>query len=290
MEILLGAHMPASGGLARALYNGREIGCKAVQVFTSNPQQWRGRRITDEEARSFDEARRATGIQEVVSHDCYLTNLAAPRSEIRSKSLKALVEELERCAKLKISYVVSHMGAHLGEGEAVALKRLSQGVARLLELTPEAVSLALETTAGQGTTLGYRFEHLAYVLNENNGHPRLAVCLDTCHLFASGYDLRTKDAYEATMGEFDSVVGLEWVKVVHLNDSLKPLGSRVDRHAHIGRGQIGLEAFKLIVNDPRLRGVPMVIETPDADKMHKENVQILWSLVSKRRMRRKPDV
>jgi deoxyribonuclease-4 len=287
MKILLGAHMPASKGLARALYDGWEIGCTAVQVFTSSPQQWRGRKIADEEAQNFDDVRRKTGIGAVISHDCYLTNLAAPRSEIRDKSLKALTEEMERCDKLKIPYVVSHMGAHLGEGEAVGLKRLAQGVSRLLRATPESVSLALETTAGQGTTLGYRFEHLAYVLNENHGHPRIAVCLDTCHLFASGYDLRTRHAYEDTMEKFDSVIGLERLKVVHLNDSLKPLGSRVDRHAHIGKGHIGLEAFKLIVNDSRLQGIPMVVETPEADKMHQENVRILWSLVSKKRRRKR---
>jgi deoxyribonuclease-4 len=279
--------MPTSGGLARALYNGRDIGCTAVQVFTSNPQQWRGRRITDEEAEAFESAKRSTGIKAVISHDCYLTNLAAPRAELRAKSLKSLTEELERSAKLKIPYVVSHMGAHLGEGEKLGLKRLSEGVARLLQSTPKTVSLALETTAGQGTTLGYRFEHLAYVLNENHGHPRLAVCLDTCHLFASGYDLRTREAYESTMEEFDSVIGIDRLKVIHLNDSLKPLGSRVDRHAHIGKGEIGLEAFRLIVNDPRLRGIPMVVETPEADKKHRENVQTLWSLIKIKTRRRR---
>lgn len=278
--------MPASRGLARALYSGRDIGCKAVQVFTSNPQQWGGRPITDEDAQSFDEARKVTGIRVVISHDCYLTNLAAPRSEIRAKSLKALIEEMERSAKLKIPFVVTHMGAHLGEGESVGLKRLGQGIASLLKATPETVGLALETTTGQGTTLGYRFEHLAYMINENHGHHRLGVCLDTCHLFAAGYDLRSRNAYESTMGELDSIIGVDRVKVVHLNDSLKPLGSRVDRHAHIGRGHIGLEAFKMIVNDRRLRGIPMVVETPEADKMHKENLQILWSLVSPKRVRR----
>lgn len=274
---LIGAHMPVGGGLDKALRRGQEIGCTAVQVFTSNPQQWASKDISDEVAASFEEAKRETGIRALVSHDSYLVNLAAPDDEVRRKSIDALKGELRRCAKLGIPSVVSHMGAHMGQGEEAGLRRVAEGAKEALADTPEEVGLLMETTAGQGSSLDWRFEHLAELISLLKGEERLAVCIDTCHIFAAGYDLRTEEAYERTFREFDRIVGLERVRAIHCNDSKKPLGSRVDRHAHLGQGEIGESAFRLLVQDPRFEEVPILLETPEAETMHAANLAKLWS-------------
>lgn len=278
-ERLLGAHMPTSGGLHLALRRGREIGCAAVQVFTSSPQQWKAKPLSDEAVEQFEQARVETGIDCVVSHDSYLVNLCATNEEIRAKSIEGLKAEIERCARLGIRWVVSHMGSHLGAGEEAGLQAVAEGARRAIDETSDAVTLLMETTAGQGSALNYRFEHLAWLLEALKGQPRLGVCLDTCHLFAAGYDLRDRQAYEATFAEFERIVGLDRVKAIHANDSKKGLGSRVDRHAHIGEGEIGQEAFRLLVNDARWFTVPILLETPDADTMHRVNLERLKSMV-----------
>ncbi|MCL4284222.1 MAG: deoxyribonuclease IV [Fimbriimonadaceae bacterium] len=275
----IGAHMPTSGGLHLALQRGREIGCTAVQVFTSSPQQWKAKPMADEAVERFQQAQAATGIDCVVSHDSYLVNLCATNDEIRAKSIEGLKAEVERCARLGIRWVVSHMGSHLGAGEEAGLQAVAEGARRVFEETSDSVTLLMETTAGQGSALNYRFEHLATLLESLQGHPRLGVCLDTCHLFAAGYDLRDRESYEATFSELGRWVGLDRVKAVHANDSKKGLGSRVDRHAHIGEGEIGMEAFRLLVNDPRWIEVPILLETPDAETMHKVNLERLKSLL-----------
>ncbi len=271
--------MPTSGGLHLALQRGREIGCTAVQVFTSSPQQWKAKPLADEAVERFQQAQAATGIDCVVSHDSYLVNLCATNDEIRAKSIEGLKAEIERCARLGIRWVVSHMGSHLGAGEEAGLQAVAEGARRVLEETSDSVTLLMETTAGQGSALNYRFEHLATLLESLQGHPRLGVCLDTCHLFAAGYDLRDRESYEATFSELERWVGLDRVKAIHANDSKKGLGSRVDRHAHIGEGEIGVEAFPLLVNDPRWIEVPILLETPDAETMHKVNLERLKSLL-----------
>lgn len=271
--------MPTSGGLHLALQRGREIGCTAVQVFTSSPQQWKAKPLADEAVERFQQAQAATGIDCVVSHDSYLVNLCATNDEIRAKSIEGLKAEVERCARLGIRWVVSHMGSHLGAGEEAALQAVAEGARRVFEETSDSVTLLMETTAGQGSALNYRFEHLATLLESLQGHPRLGVCLDTCHLFAAGYDLRDRESYEATFSELERWVGLDRVKAIHANDSKKGLGSRVDRHAHIGEGEIGIEAFRLLVNDPRWIEVPILLETPDAETMHKVNLERLKSLL-----------
>lgn len=271
--------MPTSGGLHLALQRGREIGCTAVQVFTSSPQQWKAKPLADEAVERFQQAQAATGIDCVVSHDSYLVNLCATNDEIRAKSIEGLKAEIERCARLGIRWVVSHMGSHLGAGEEAALQAVAEGARRVFEETSDSVTLLMETTAGQGSALNYRFEHLATLLESLQGHPRLGVCLDTCHLFAAGYDLRDRESYEATFSELERWVGLDRVKAIHANDSKKGLGSRVDRHAHIGEGEIGIEAFRLLVNDPRWIEVPILLETPDAETMHKVNLERLKSLL-----------
>lgn len=275
----IGAHMPAAGGLAKALRRGKEIGCTAVQVFTSSPRQWKAVPPTEEMVAEFDRARIDTGIDRIVTHDTYLVNLCAPDEEIRRKSLNSLVEELRRSADYGISLVVSHMGASAGQELPLALGRTAQAALEVLAETPESVTLLMETTAGQGSSLNYRFEQMAAILDFCKRPDRLQVCIDTCHLFAAGYDLRTPEAYEATFAEFDRIIGIGAIRAIHANDSKKGLGSRVDRHEHIGKGEIGLEAFRLLVNDPRFEEVPIVVETPDAETMHEENVRLLWSLV-----------
>jgi deoxyribonuclease IV len=273
---LIGAHMPTSKGLGNSLRRGKEIGCTAVQVFTSSPQQWRSKAITPEMVADIAKAREETGIRAVVSHDSYLVNLCAPNEEIAEKSKRALTDELLRCSLLGIPFVVSHMGAHAGCGEPEGLARVAEVTKEILEETPEDVTICMETTAGQGSSLNHRFEHLGWIIEACGGHPRLGVCLDTCHIFAAGYDIREREGFERTFDEFERLVGFDRLKVVHANDSKKPFGSRVDRHAHIGEGEIGPEAFRMLVQDPRFAEIPIVIETPDAEEMHAKNVARLW--------------
>jgi deoxyribonuclease-4 len=279
MKRLLGAHMPTKGGLHTAVINGHDIGCSCVQIFTSSPQQWGSKPITDEIAEAMAEAKRATKIDSLVSHDSYLVNLAASDPAVRKRSISTLIGEMHRCSRLGIGVVVSHMGSHLGDGEDVGLRRLAEGARDVLNEAPDDVVFAMETTAGQGTNLGYKFEHVAFVIEHCKAHASLACCMDTCHIFAAGYDLRTAETYENTMRQFDKTIGFDKLRCIHLNDSQKEFGSRKDRHAHIGEGCIGETAFRLIVNDKRFSNIPMIIETPDAETMHKVNLDRLKSFI-----------
>ncbi len=275
---LIGAHMPTSGGLKTSLINGKAIGCTAVQLFTASPRQWRHTPPGEEDIAAFLAARAETGIGFLVSHDSYLINLAAPSPDVLERSTGAFRAELDRAEVLGISWVVTHMGAHLDKGEEEAMNRLVESLKAVLEDTDRAgykVGIALETTAGQGTGLGWRFEQLGYILNGVEEHPRLGVCMDTCHVFAAGYDLRSEVSYKHTFDLFDSQIGLSKLKVLHCNDSKKPLGSRVDRHEHIGEGEIGLETFARLMTDPALLSVPAILETPDSETMHPVNLRRL---------------
>ncbi len=282
MKPLLGAHMPTAGGPHNAITNGVDIGCRAVQIFTASPRQWRAPVISPEVAAKFKEVVQESGITKTVAHDSYLINLAAePGSETLAKSRAAFQAEIERAEMLGVDFLVSHPGAHLGAGEDVGIARLIESLDQIHAETAGAkVRVALETTAGQGTYLGGRFEHLARIIKGVKDPKRLAVCLDTCHVFAAGYDIRTPETYAATMAEFDKIIGLRWLQVIHANDSQKAFGSHADRHAHIGDGEIGLEAFRLLVNDPRLAGLPVIVETPDSETMHAVNVQRLHELMT----------
>ena len=275
---LLGAHMPTGKGLPSAVRAGAAIGCTAIQVFTNNPRQWKGRDIDDVEPGLLAEALAETGMTgQIISHDTYLINLCAPDEKIRAKSQSSLTAELLRCSKLGIPFVVSHMGAHMKQGEDVGIAMIAESTNEILKETPENVTLLMETTAGQGSSMNYRFDQIAAIIDACHGNPRLCVCLDTCHIFAAGYDIRTEETYNNTFDEFHRLVGIERIKTIHCNDSKKELGSRVDRHDNIGEGLIGPDAFKLLVNDPRFERVPIVIETPDADTMHAENLKRLLS-------------
>lgn len=269
--------MPTAGGLDKALRRGAEIGCTAVQVFTSNPRMWKAPALTEDTIAAFDLARKETRIQAIASHDTYLVNLCATSDEIREKSIASLIAELGRCAQLAIPWVVSHIGAHMGQGEVAGMRLAAENMVQVLEATPASVMLLMETTAGQGTTLNWRFEHLAQLLEFVEGNARVGVCLDTCHVFAAGYDIRTPEGYEATFTEFSRTVGIERLKVIHCNDSKMPLGSKRDRHEHLGEGEIGPAAFQLLVKDSRFESVPIIVETPDAETEHQRNVASLWN-------------
>ena len=276
---LIGAHMSTSGGLGNAVRNGKAIGCTAVQVFTSSPQQWKAKPVSDEMAANFKAACIETGISEVVSHDSYLINLCAPDPDKRIQSIEGIKSEIERCAKYGIRYVVSHMGSHVGQGEEAGLAGVAESTRQVLAETPESVTICMETTAGQGTALMAKFEQLATILDKLNGNNRLAICLDTCHVFVAGYDIRTAETFLKTFEAFDRIIGFERLSVIHCNDSRKGLGSKVDRHANIGQGEIGPEAFRLLVNDKRFDSIPILIETPAENQGHEQDIALLKSYI-----------
>lgn len=270
--------MTIKGGVGNALRLGQKIGCTAVQIFTSSPQQWYSKPVTDEAVADFRAAREETGITEVVSHDSYLINLCAPTEEIAAKSYNGLKQELERCSRYGIGYLVSHMGSHKGQDVGESLARVAEVTTAILDETPDDVMLLMETTAGQGSSLNARFEELNILFELCNGHRRLGVCLDTCHVFVAGYNISTEEGYEQTFSEFERLVGLDRLKVIHCNDSKREFGSKVDRHAHIGDGFLGIETFRRLVNDPRFENIPILLETPDGDEMHEINLNRLKDL------------
>lgn len=278
-----GAHMSTSGGLHKAFALGEQAGCDTIQIFSKNQQQWRARPLTDSDIARWKAEQARTGLGPVVVHDSYLINLASPRDDLWEKSIAAFADELERCAALGIPYLVTHPGAHTGSGEEAGLQREADALNRLFDAgVGDAVMVLLEITAGQGTCLGGRFEHLAKLIELVAHDERLGVCLDTCHMLAAGYDFRTPETYAATFDEFDRVVGMERIKIIHVNDSQKDLGSHVDRHAHIGEGCIGLEGFRSLINDPRLADVPMILETPKGKDLAEdiENLAKLRGLIA----------
>ena len=282
MKDYLGAHMSISGGIHLAPGRGAEVGCGVIQVFTQNSNQWRGKQVSDSDAALFREKWLESGLHEIVSHDIYLVNLASAPGEVREKSLVAFREEMERCARLGITKIVMHPGAHLGEGEEVGIRRICEAFDRLIEQVPEyAGKILLEATAGQGSNVGYRFEHLRAIIDGSSFPDRFAVCYDTCHTFAAGYDITTPEGYKKTFDEFDRIIGLDRLLCFHVNDSKKGINSRVDRHEHIGQGTMGLEGFRLLVNDPRFARVPKILETPkgDNDEMDAINLKTLRDLI-----------
>ena len=265
-ELLLGAHMSIAGGVDLAALRGQEVGCQTIQLFTKSSNQWRARPLPPDEIERYRANLRATGIAPVVAHDSYLINLASTDPELHRKSMAAFLEELDRAEALGIPYLVTHPGAHMGAGEESGIRQVANSIRKLLKRTKGyRVQVVIETTAGQGTSLGHRFEQIATLLDQIGLPERTGVCLDTCHVFAAGYDIRTSNGCADVLGTFDAVVGISHIRVIHLNDSKKELGCRVDRHEHIGKGAIGLEAFRCLLTDPRLRGVPMILETPKDD-------------------------
>lgn len=273
--------MSIAGGKYQAVLRGQKIGCETIQIFVKNANRWKAKPLTAEDITLFQQTLQETQISPVIAHNSYLINLASPDEDLWMKSLEALIIEVERCAALEIPFLVIHPGAHKGAGEKVGLNRITIALNEVLKRTESfKVTILLESTAGQGSILGGRFEHLAKLLNESFYPERLEVCLDTCHIFAAGYDLRTNDACEETFKEFDQIVGLDKLKAIHLNDSQGELGSRRDRHEHIGMGRIGLEGFRWIVNNSELSCLPLILETPKGPdlKEDRDNLDILRSL------------
>ncbi|MEX2173415.1 MAG: deoxyribonuclease IV [Pirellulaceae bacterium] len=278
---LLGAHMSIAGGYYKAVEEAHRCGCDVVQIFTKNNNQWRAKPIADDEATRFAAALRELKIAHPLSHASYLINLASPVAELWEKSVAALAVELERAARLGIPYVVVHPGSYTTSNETDGLAAVARGLSAVYALLPhDSSQVLLEITAGQGTNLGWKFAHLAEILAQTQQPERVGICFDTCHAFAAGYDLREPSVYRAMWGEFDELLGLARLKAIHLNDSKRELGSRIDRHEHIGCGQIGLGGFRLLLTDERLLHIPMYLETPKEDPQEEP-----WDVVNLRTLR-----
>lgn len=278
---LLGAHESIAGGVFNAIKHGQRVGCDTIQMFNKANNQWRAKQLLPKEIDTFFKAIDETGVTACTSHTSYLINIASPNPELSEKSRLALKEEMERCAVLKIPNLVMHPGAHVGSGEEAGLEQIAKNLNLLFaELGETDVHLLLETTAGQGSTLGYRFEHLAQLIAAVSPNDRLGVCLDTCHVFAAGYPLADPAEYQQTMQRFDSTIGLNRLRIIHCNDSKKGIGSKVDRHEQIGDGMIGLEGFRNLMNDPRLAAIPKILETPKDEETLAEDVENLRRLRS----------
>lgn len=280
---LLGAHFSIAKGLHHALYEAETYGCNALQIFTKNAITWKERILTRKEIHRFDQARKETGINQIASHTSYLINLATPDRKKHGMSCNALKQELFRSSNLDIPFVVLHPGAHMEKGEEKGIEKIAVSINEIFAQTSGIKTrLLFETTAGQGSGLGHTFEQLASMMDKVKDQNRIGICLDTSHIFAAGYDIRTPASYRKATEAFDDIIGFENLYVIHLNDSKKELGSRVDRHEHIGEGKIGIKTFELVMNDMRFREVPKIIETPkhkkdrDADKI---NLNRLRSLV-----------
>jgi len=273
---ILGAHLSVAGGLERALADAAALGCECVQIFVKNQRQWRAPPLREEQITRFRAARNATLVAPVVAHASYLLNLASPDDRVRQRSSDAMIDELQRCEALGVDYLVFHPGAHMNDecrmsneewrmtaGESAGIKRIAMALEEVhRRCAGFRTMILLETTAGQGTAIGWRFEHIRGILDRVSEADRLGVCLDTCHLFAAGYDFRTAEGYGAVMQELERVIGVARVRCTHMNDSKRELGCRVDRHEHIGKGKIGKAGFAHFLNEPRFAGVPMILETP----------------------------
>jgi deoxyribonuclease-4 len=259
----LGAHVPTAGGLCHAPKHGADICADAIQIFTRNQRQWLARAVGRREARAFHEAVERHGMRLVVAHASYLLNLASPDSRLLTRSRRALLDEVRRCETLGVPMVVVHAGSHMGSGPLDGIRRMAESLDFVVERRPESpVVVLIEGTAGQGTNIGGSFEHLAAILSRARHPERLGVCLDTCHLFAAGYDLRSRSGYRATWQVFDQAIGRSHLRLLHVNDTLSVLGSRRDRHASLGRGSLGMTTFRRLMKDPALARVPKILETP----------------------------
>ena len=275
----VGAHTSASGGVYNAITNAEAIGAQAFALFTKNQRQWKAKDLDTETIDTFKRLLDESGIapRHVLPHDSYLINLGHPEEEKRQKSFDAFVDEVERCMQLGLDRLNFHPGSHLKQiSEEACLDRIAESMNRTLERT-EGVTLVLENTAGQGSNLGWKFEHLAHIIDKVEDKSRVGVCIDTCHMFTAGYDIRTKEAYDVSMAQFENLVGFKYLRGMHLNDSKPDLGSHVDRHESIGKGKIGLEAFRYIMNDPRMDDIPLILETID-ETIWAEEIKLLYSM------------
>jgi len=279
---LLGSHISIAGGVHKAVERAQRIGCTTMQIFVKNNNQWKGAPLKDEDVSTYNNLLAKSSIGPVVAHDTYLINLCAITDELLQKSRDTLKDEFDRCERLGVQYLNFHPGSHMGRGEEEGIKRIAESINEIHRLTAGfRVKSVLETTAGQGSSVGHRFEELRAIIDLIDERHRMAVCVDTCHIFAAGYDIATETGYERTFAEFEAVVGLERLVAFHVNDSKRELGSRVDRHEHIGKGRIGKEGFSFLMNDPRFAKVPKILETPKGEDMaeDKVNMRILRKLI-----------
>lgn len=279
MSKFVGAHVSASGGVFNAPQNAKNIGAKAFALFTKNQRQWKAKPLDQKTIDTFKQKLEEAEIlpKHVLPHDSYLINLGHPEEEKLQKSLDAFIDEVQRCEQLGLDRLNFHPGSHLKKlSEEQCLDRIAESMNKTLEVTRD-VTLVIENTAGQGTNLGYKFEHLAYLIDKSIDKSRVGVCIDTCHMFTAGYDIRTREAYDQTWKVFDEIVGFEYLKGMHINDSKPELGSRVDRHHSLGKGKIGLDAFRFIMNDPRMNDIPLVLETID-DTIWAEEIALLYGM------------
>jgi deoxyribonuclease-4 len=282
--MIFGAHESIAGGVFNAVILGQKAGCDTIQMFNKSSNQWRAKKLDSKEIDEFFRQIELTDVTVSVSHTSYLINIASPDPALNKKSCDALKEELERCDVLKIPNLVLHPGSHVGSGEEPGMNLIADNINRLFDELPDGkVCLLLETTAGQGSNLGYTFEQLAYMIDRIEDKKRVGVCLDTCHIFAAGYPIIDPKDYKKTIKQFDTTIGLDRLKIIHMNDSLKEFGSKKDRHEHIGKGHIGLDGISNFVNDKRFKSVPMVLETPKEEDLAEdiENLRVLRSLVKK---------
>lgn len=267
-----GAHVSASGGVENAIKNAKNIGATAFALFTKNQRQWIAPALTDSQVERFKAMAIEAGYraEHILPHDSYLINLGHPDEDGLEKSRESFFEEMARCERLGLDRLNFHPGSHLKRiSEEGSLDRIAESINMALART-KGVTAVLENTAGQGSNLGFKFEHLAYIIERVEDKSRVGVCLDTCHTFAAGYDLRTREACDATFAEFDRVVGFKYLRGMHLNDAMRPLGSRIDRHSPLGEGEIGWECFRYIAQDPRFDNIPLILETPDEERWPEE--------------------
>lgn len=280
-KLLIGAHTSAAGGAYKALLEGLSIGATTIQLFTANQRRWVSSPIPQKDLDLWHKTLSETGLKKIMSHNSYLINLGSPDPDALLKSRNTMREEVERCLALKLSYLNFHPGAALAEDPQQCLDRIAES---LLEMQPlldgSDLRLLLETTAGQGSNQGYRFEQISYIISKVEHKIPIGVCIDTCHIFVAGYDIRNAEVYSATLNEFDNVVGLKHLFAFHVNDSLKGLGSRVDRHAPLGEGLIGMDAFRFMMTDPRTRDLPMYLETPGGTAQWAKEIPLLRSFAS----------
>lgn len=282
MSLDFGTHASAAGGVDKCLQRTADVGATSAQIFSKNERQWIAKPLDPAVVENFHLERERHRISQMVIHDSYLINLASPKEDLREKSMRAFEDELIRAQQLKIRYLVTHPGAHTGSGTEEGIRQFAESMNRVFDDLPNNdVIVCLETTAGQGTTLGRTFEELAEIIDKTEAKERVGVCLDTCHVFAAGYDLRSEESTVGVFDEFDRIIGLDRLNVLHLNDSKQPFGSFKDRHDHIGKGEIGLGAFTAIVNDERLAGLPAILETEkDADgEYDRMNLEVLRGLI-----------
>jgi deoxyribonuclease-4 len=275
---LLGAHVSIAGGIEKSLLRGYDLGCSTIQIFTKNSRGWREKQLEKSEIDNFHKTKKKTGIDPVISHCSYLINLASPENETFRKSINAMLCEMERCELLGISYLVIHPGSHRDSGELPGIEKIADSINLIHQKTAGfMVKILLETTAGQGTSLGYKLEHITKIIERTAEKSRIGFCLDTCHAFAAGYELRTKYSYGKLFKDIEETTGMERLMAIHLNDSKNDCGTRVDRHEHIGQGLIGEQPFRWIMNDERLKNIPKIIETPKSTKKDRDNLHLLRS-------------